>query len=45
MKPAINPECRDLKHLNCSGDAWNDFTNSPTKCQCLCHESLGGEDQ
>lgn len=39
----LNPECADLKHLNCSGDAWNDFTDSPTVCGCACHESLGEE--
>lgn len=36
-RPPINPECRDGKHLNCGGDAWDDHTDAPTDCECHCH--------
>lgn len=36
-----NPECRDGKHLNCGGDAWDDKKDCPTVCECFCHYESG----
>lgn len=32
--PRICPECAAGKHVNCSGDAWNDETDQIDTCQC-----------
>jgi|GEM_PF-2576046 len=39
--PNLSPDCVAGKHRACSGDAWDDDTDSPTLCTCTCHE-LGG---
>jgi hypothetical protein len=38
MIPApLHPECRDGKHLNCEGGAWDDQADALTACTCACH--------
>lgn len=37
----VNPECRDGKHLNCGGDAWDDAKDRLTDCECFCHNEDG----
>jgi hypothetical protein len=32
-----NPDCRDGKHIACSGDAWDLSADAPTRCRCDCH--------
>lgn len=32
-----NPECRDGKHSNCQGDAWDETNDAPALCECPCH--------
>lgn len=34
----LNPECRDGKHRNCGGDAWNDDVDKQVLCECECHQ-------
>lgn len=34
----VNPECRDGKHDNCDGNAWDTRTDAVTDCPCTCHE-------
>ena len=33
----MNPECRDGKHPNCDGQAWDDDADELTACRCSCH--------
>lgn len=33
----MNPECRDGKHANCDGSAWDDEADELTSCTCQCH--------
>lgn len=35
---ATNPDCRDGKHHACAGDAWDEETDQPTRCACVCHQ-------
>lgn len=34
MSGAICPECRDGKHDNCNGDAWDMAADQPAACSC-----------
>lgn len=34
MTGPVCPECRDGKHANCDGTAWDDHTDQPTHCAC-----------
>lgn len=31
------PECRQGKHGNCDGTAWDDATDAPAGCPCAAH--------
>jgi hypothetical protein len=33
----MNPDCRDGKHVACSGDAWDLSADALTRCLCDCH--------
>lgn len=33
-EPAICPECRAGKCINCDGEAWDDEADAPTVCAC-----------
>jgi hypothetical protein len=35
-----NPECRDGKHTNCSGQGWNSIQDEPCDCPCECHGNI-----
>ncbi|AYN58136.1 hypothetical protein PBI_JUDY_66 [Arthrobacter phage Judy] len=37
-RKAMNPDCRDGKHLSCAGDGWDTETDEPIDCPCHCHE-------
>lgn len=43
----ICPECRNGKHDNCQGDAWDNERDRPTICECWQwqHEPLLEEEQ
>lgn len=32
--PRLCRECRDGKHVNCDGVAWNEEIDAPDTCQC-----------
>lgn len=34
MRPAVCPECRQGKHVNCDGEAWDTEADQPTTCAC-----------
>lgn len=34
----ISPDCRDGKHLACTGPAWDFTTDTETVCLCPCHQ-------
>lgn len=34
MANAICPECRNGKHVNCDGQAWDDVADELTVCRC-----------
>lgn len=40
MSIAMNWDCRDGKHVACSGLGWNRDTDQPDDCPCHCHEDL-----
>lgn len=33
----IGPDCRDLNHQKCRGDAWDEEHDHITECGCSCH--------
>ena len=33
----MNPECKQGKHRNCDGTAWDDDTDELASCRCTCH--------
>lgn len=33
----MNPECREGKHRNCWGEAWDLEADDVTDCSCDCH--------
>lgn len=33
----MNPECKQDKHSNCDGTAWDDDTDALATCRCTCH--------
>ena len=35
--PIVSPDCRDLNHQKCTGDAWDEAHDHITECQCSCH--------
>lgn len=37
---AICPECRDGKHSNCDGSAWDHRQDSETVCICVCDAGM-----
>lgn len=34
MNGPVCPECRNGKHGNCDGEAWNDLLDMPVACDC-----------
>lgn len=42
---AISPDCRDGKHLACTGDAWDRAADHETSCDCTCHWTTITEEQ
>lgn len=40
MDAPICPECRDGKHRNCDGTAWDDLRDQAASCTCAHHEPL-----
>lgn len=41
MTDTACPECRDGKHRNCDGTAWDDATDALTACACAALPSHG----
>jgi hypothetical protein len=40
MPDILSPDRRDgNKHRACLGDAWNNQTDEPTPCECVCHDT------
>lgn len=39
MAILIEPDCRDGKHRNCSGDAWDTEADAYVDCPCECHKA------
>lgn len=37
---SICPECRAAKHLNCTGEAWDDELDGPAACRCPADAAL-----
>lgn len=39
MSPVwISPDCTYGKHTACSGEAFDDYADDVTDCQCDCHD-------
>jgi hypothetical protein len=44
MTPRICPECAAGKHINCTGEAWDNEADAPTECECVLHVWLDPDD-
>lgn len=43
LRGSICPECRNGKHQNCDGTAWDDVADEATACDCAAHDHPGGQ--
>jgi hypothetical protein len=37
-EPPPCPECATGKHRNCDGTTWDNITDAPTACPCVCRK-------